>query len=68
MVRSDVLHALGHGALMAAIFVGVQVVMHDFDGARGVVFTAVCAVVAFSAELVRRRRARRQTRVPDSTP
>lgn len=68
MLRSDVLHALGHGALMATVFVGVQAVMRDFDGARDVVFTAVFAVVAFSADLVRRRRARRGTRVPDSTP
>lgn len=68
MLRSDVLHALAHGALMAGVFVAVQAVMHDVDGSRDVVFTAIFAVVAFSAELVRRRRARRRTRVPDSTP
>ena len=68
MLRSDVLHALGHGALMAVILIAVSVLMHAFDGVRDVVLALVVGVVAVAADLVRRRRARRRTRVPDSRP
>lgn len=65
MLRSDVLHALGQGALIVVIVVVVRAVMHD---PQDITFTVLLGAVAASADLVRRRRARRQTRVPDSTP
>lgn len=68
MMRSDVLHALGQGALSAGILIAVGLLMHAFDGVRSVVLALVVGLVAVAADLVRRRRARRQTRVPDSTP
>ncbi|CAL8969527.1 hypothetical protein CELL_00537 [Cellulomonas sp. T2.31MG-18] len=65
MMRTDVLHALGQGALIVVIVVVVRAVVH---GPQDIAFTVLMGVVAASADLVRTRRARRGTRVPDSTP
>ncbi|WP_263732380.1 hypothetical protein [Cellulomonas sp. SG140] len=65
MLRSDVLQALGQGALIVVIVVVARAVMHD---PQDIAFTVLMGAVAASADLVRRRRARRRTRVPDSTP
>ena len=58
MTRSDVLHTLGQGVLVAAIFVAGRAVLRD---AQDVAFTVVIGVVAACADLVRRRRASRRT-------
>lgn len=68
MNRSDVLHALWHGTLMAALFLGGLALLHQVYGWGEAVLALVFGTLGTCAELVRRHRARRRTTVPDSTP